>query len=252
MRKDKRGYIVVETLISFMLFALLMFSILSLINIVAVQARVHYALTQTANTVSMYCYTLEATGVAGHLTNMSGRAETVQGEADQRKTNINGVITGIKDLSVDKTVSSGKAVISQAEGWADAIETDPKNVMQSLMSAGLQEGENYAFSLLVRSLMGRYLSNGRMTGDEYLRSFGVSDGLDGLQFYDFSLFDLNSIGANDSTLLTSDGNVKIVVQYDVDYAFGALPLPFAEPKLHITQEAITQAWLSGEGEGYKK
>ena len=41
MRRDERGYIVVETIGSFLLFVLAVTSILSLINIVAVQARVH-------------------------------------------------------------------------------------------------------------------------------------------------------------------------------------------------------------------
>ena len=41
-----------------------------------------------------------------------------------------------------------------------------------------------------------------------------------------------------------------MVQYVVEYSFGALILPFDEPKLHITQEVMTKAWLGGEGKGY--
>ena len=54
---------------------------------------------------------------------------------------------------------------------------------------------------------------------------------------------------DDSTLLTSDRDVKIVVQYDIDYSFGALMLPFGEPKLHVTQEVRTKAWLGGKRRG---
>ena len=68
----------------------------------------------------------------------------------------------------------------------------------------------------------------------------------GLHFYSPDL------QGNDSQLLTSEGNVKIVVQYDVDYHFGALVLPFDQPKLHVTQEVMTKAWLGGEGEGYRE
>ena len=56
MRQDQRGYIVVETIGSFLLFTLLIVSILTMINIVTVQARVHAALTQACETVSMYSY----------------------------------------------------------------------------------------------------------------------------------------------------------------------------------------------------
>ena len=45
MKRDENGYIVVETIGCFVLFVFLMTSILSLINIVTLQARVHYALT---------------------------------------------------------------------------------------------------------------------------------------------------------------------------------------------------------------
>ena len=60
MKRDQGGYIVVETIACFTLFVFLMMSILSLINIVTVQARVHYAITQAAETLSMYSYTLDA------------------------------------------------------------------------------------------------------------------------------------------------------------------------------------------------
>ena len=62
MKKDDNGYIVVETIFSFTLFVFLIISILSIINIVTVQARVHYAITQAAETISMYSYTLDAMG----------------------------------------------------------------------------------------------------------------------------------------------------------------------------------------------
>ena len=116
------------------------------------------------------------------------------------------------------------------------------------MSYGLQQGENKIFEGMVRPLIGRYLNNGRQSGDEFLRVFGVIDGLDGLEFTTFSTFDLDNARADDSMLLTEDGDVKIVVQYEIDYTFGALPLPFGT--LKITQEVATKAWLSGKGEGY--
>lgn len=67
MRGDENGYIVVETITCFILFVFLNISILSLINIVTVQARVYYALTQAAEAVSMYTYVLDVTGVASHM-----------------------------------------------------------------------------------------------------------------------------------------------------------------------------------------
>jgi len=52
-----------------------------------------------------------------------------------------------------------------------------------------------------------------------------------------------------SRFLDSGGNIKLVVQYEIDYTFGGLELPFK--KLEVTQEVMTKAWLNGYGDGYQ-
>ena len=252
IHRDENGYIVVETTCSFMLFVLLIVSILSIINIVTVQTRIHYAITQTAEMLSMYCYTLDVTGVAGHMVTNATKAEEVRGEIDEVKGSINGVIDAIENLSPSQVGAHGQAAIDQAKGWGDKVASDPKAVVQNLLNFGLNEGGNVALEQLLRPLVGHYLSNGSVSGNEYLEKYRVIGGLEGLDFYRFTASDLSAVGGQSSTLLTSEGDVKIVVQYDVDYTFGALLIPFAEPKLHITQEVLTKAWLKGLGEGYKK
>lgn len=245
MGKDERGYIVVETITSFLLLVLLMLSILSLVNIVAVQARVHYALTQAAEAVSMYSYTLEVTGAAKHIQNNAAQAETVQGEINSAVSNINQVLDGIKSLSVSQIKDGGEKMGVQVKGWVDSTAQDPKRTIQLLLNYGLNQAGNAAFSQLMRPLVGHYLSNGELSGDEYLRRFQVQDGIDGLSFSTGPLSPVRG-----STLMDSKGNLRIYVTYKVDYSFGALPLPF-EPEMEITQSVVTKAWLSGRGEGYK-
>lgn len=252
IHRDENGYIVVETTCSFMLFVLLIVSILSIINIVTVQTRVHYAITQAAEMLSMYSYTLDVTGVAGHMVTNATKAEEVRGEIGQMKGSINGVIDAIENLSPSEVGTHGEAAINQAKGWGDKAASDPKAMVQSMLNFGLDELQSAAFASLLRPLVGHYLSNGAVSGDDYLKTYRVIGGLDGLDFYRFTVFDLSAVDGQNSALLTSSGDVKIVVQYDVDYTFGALLIPFAEPKLHITQEVLTKAWLKGLGEGYKK
>jgi hypothetical protein len=89
-----------------------------------------------------------------------------------------------------------------------------------------------------------------MTGDAYLRSVNVissqtgARGLDALEFFQYS-----NLGLGNSVLIDKDGNVNLTVEYEVEYKFGALPLPF-QPTLRITQTAVTKAWLNGSGRGY--
>ena len=251
MVKDDRGYIVVETVGTFIPFVLLIASILSLVNIVTLQARVHYALTQAANALSMYSYTLEALGIANDLTTLDNKASKVTKEANAMLKDLSGVFAGIESLSdIAGTVKSGEDVLDRAYKWGEEVVGDPEQALELLMNYGLNELRNKIFEEMARPLVGRYLANGDLTGDEYLERVGVVNsktgvkGLGALEFYQFDNF-----GVGNSVLIDKDGNVKLTVEYEIEYKFGALPLPF-RPTLKITQTAVTKAWLNGSGKGY--
>lgn len=249
MERDERGYIVIETIGSFLLLVLLMLSILSLVNIVTVQARVHYALTQAAETVSMYSYALEVTGIADHAMANAAQAEAVQGEVDTMTQNVYDVLDGIQSLSFDKVKDSGENVGVQIQGWIESTEEDPEQTIRYLLNYVLNKSSNAAYGALMRPLVGHYLSNGEQSGDEYLKSAQVVGGLEGLDFSNgFNI--INPV--KESTLLDSNGYLWLRVTYNIDYTFGALPLPWTEPTLEITQTVVTKAWLDGFGEGYQK
>lgn len=248
MRRDDGGYIVVETITSFLLFVLLNISILSLINIVTVQARIHYAVTQASEAVSMYTYALNLMGVTDHLINNAKKAEGVESGIDNVKDHINDAIKAIEELDISGTVESTETLFQDGVNIYNGVKDDPKAAVQLFLNYGTQTGLDYLFATAMKPLVGHYLGNGDLSGDEYLRIANVEGGLDGLVFNDFITLDLNTKTGNDSRFLTGAGNVKIIVEYNIDYTFGALPLPFA--KLHICQEVMTKAWLNGVGKGY--
>ena len=244
MRREEGGYIVVETILSFTMLVLLTVSILSLINITVVQARIHYALTQAAETISMYSYVLEATGLADPMGNLAQGAAGVQEEIDGFRENLTGVLDGLESLAPEEIGASGEALAGQVGGWIDDVSADPRGALQDLLQFGLYEGEKALARALAQPLVGRYLSNGAWTGDEFLRAFHVYNGLEGLDFGGLDFRD------NDSTLLDADGNVVLTVRYELEYTFGALPLPFG-PHLDVEQTVTTKSWLGGHGEGYE-
>ena len=258
MKKDEGGYIVVETLISFILFVILITTILSLVNLTTVQSRVHHAMTETAETISVYSYVLDVVGAADHLQKLEAKADKVAEEADELKGSINDVITQlneIKNKNVGKeTVSglynSGKSAFSKVNTVGDKYVNDPKAALADLASVGITEGLDAIFGELCRSLVGHYLDNGDMDGDAYLKWAGVEGGLDGLDFYDFSLFKHDQPSRENSMMMTADGDVRLVVNYDIDYSFGALILPKEYRTIHVTQTVKTRAWLGGDGERY--
>lgn len=62
IHEDTRGYIVVETILAFVPFTMAMLGIVMLINVVSMQSRVHFALTQTAHELSIMSYLDYAAG----------------------------------------------------------------------------------------------------------------------------------------------------------------------------------------------
>ena len=249
VKNSSDGYIVVETIGVFVPFILLVASILSLVNIVTVQTRVHYALTQAANTLSMYCYALDAMGISDKLIRLDEESDKVKEEIDGLKTDILGVINGVEKLSLSHGANEETSAPSGEHTAEEALAGEPMNLIQQILNYGLGESVSALFETLVRPLVGRYLSNGSMTGDAYLKAFNVKDGLKSLEFYEFDLLDINSIGHRSSTLIDQNGDVVLVVQYEIEYKFGTLPLPF-KPVLKVTQTAVTKAWLGGCGNGY--
>ena len=137
MKRDERGYIVVETIGSFLLFVFLVTSILSLINIDTVQARIHYALTQTAETVSMYTYVLERAGLAEHLQANAKKSEKVEQNAADFKKNVNGVIDSIESLSIGGVKASGGAALNQIKEFGGAVQKNPEAIFKDFLNCAL-------------------------------------------------------------------------------------------------------------------
>ena len=260
MKKDQRGYIVVETILSFSLFIFFCTSILSLINIVVVQARVHYAMSQSALAVSMYDYCFHVTGLDDEISGIAKKAAGLRKDVTEFKGNINTVLDGIAALPGSTSVGScidtskgiynaGSAAYKQASGWVDTAVNNPKQMVSNLLALGVDAGASAAFEALVRPIIGRYLTNGSMSGDEYLRSMNVIGGLKGLDFFAVTFSDGGSTAKGNSSALNGDGDVIITVSYTVDFRFGSLPLPFDD--IDIEQTVVTKAWLGGVGKGYQ-
>ena len=106
MRQDECGYIVVETTLAFTLLILLLTSILVLIQIVTMQARIHYALTQTAQTISMYSYVLDLTGISDRVSNLQSQGEGAADRVASFKNNLNDILNGLDSLDYEK-ISGG-------------------------------------------------------------------------------------------------------------------------------------------------
>lgn len=247
MKND--GYIVVETIGAFIPFVLLMASILSLVNIVTLQTRVHYALTQAANTLSMYCYALDAVDIADKLMRINSDADQVRDEIDEVMTSVADALKGIGSLPAHDGGALDTPDPEMNYSYEESVTDNPDYVIEKLINFALGESIEVLTERIVRPIVGRYLANGAQSGDEYLKSVNVTGGLKDLHFAEFFLPNPGSIGHRNSMLISGSGEIKLVVIYAVEYKFGNLRLPF-KPSMKITQTVVTKAWLGGAGKGY--
>lgn len=234
MRKKEDGYIVVETTVAFMLFTLLVVSILSLINIVVVQTRVHYALTQTATELSMYSYVIDVLGLTSDIKALDRTGQEVQGKIDSVINDLNTIERGLTTPPSDTTKFFGNldAVLGAIQGLANTgqeIIENPKGTFVNVVRFGLDKAKNNAMQVVMRPMLEKYLENDGQSADSFLRSYGVKDG----------------ISLDGSVFIDSNGDITIVASYDIDYTFGLLPLPKDVKTIHVKQTAKTKAWLGG-------
>ena len=211
-RRDEEGYIVVETIGAFMLFVFMIASILCLVQIVALQARVHFAMTQTALTLSMYNYATEL--------------------PDKYKVSdkVGDVIDTIGRLAGDSRGASGQTAPNGGADFMSNAGSFIKTLLKDSKKAALADG-------VIRPLFGRYLGNGTMTGDQYLKSMQIDKGLRAFQFEGFDY----PSDTTEVSLIDRYGTITLKVRYEVPYRFWSLPLPF--PKLTIIQTVSTRAWM---------
>jgi hypothetical protein len=94
---------------------------------------------------------------------------------------------------------------------------------------------NVVYEALAYEMMQKYLSiGGTISADTYLRNYNVINGMSG-------------ISLENSRMLDANGDILLVADYRIDYAFGlgAFPLPANMRTLNIRQTAMTKAWLGG-------
>lgn len=236
MRKDQGGYIVVETIGAFLLFTLLVVSILSLINIVTVQTRIHYALTQTANELSMYSYVIDALGLSADIKALDETGQKVQGEIDGVRKDLDTIKNGLTTPPRSTTqffddLDAVVDAVGSLGGTAQGILQDPKGTFVDVVRYGLDTAKNHMMQkYVIRPMLAKYLENGGQDANSFLIGAGIEGGLDGILL-------------DQSKFIDTAGDITIVASYTIDYTFGALPLPFA--KIQVEQTAKTKAWLGG-------
>ncbi|MCL1935760.1 MAG: hypothetical protein FWF57_05230 [Defluviitaleaceae bacterium] len=116
-RRDNRGLIAIETLITFVGFLMFTGVIISWVNLASVQLRIHHALTQSALETSFYAHALEVIGITGAM-RFENRLDGSLEEIADMLSGISDVQSGTEDL-VNTIPGSGSSQL-EVVNWVDS------------------------------------------------------------------------------------------------------------------------------------
>lgn len=257
---SENGSVTIEATISLSTFMFAIVTILTIVNICMVQARMSYAINTTAKEISQYSYLYSLTGLNDSQNQLYQAG--VEGTKDVSKilSDINTVYNEIENLgntgkqstdNIDDIMSAWDSAVGSVENIQEAgsslestlsdIASDPKNLMFGITKLAASEGFDLAKSRLVAAPLAKTLCKKHLVNEEdgdvdsYLKFLGVVPSgtgsyIDGLDFSQSTLF---PYGSNE---------IQINVSYDVK-VIPLLPLDFS---FHFNQTAITNGWLAGE------
>ena len=251
--KRERGAIVVEATIALTAFIFAIYTILSIVDICYVQAKISIALDAAAEDLSQYSYLYYRFGIDNL------QSELHEGTDDSREM-VSNTISGIGSLmdnmdnvqgSVDTdsmtvdfdNLSSALNDTGQTLGalsdnvnqYADALAEDPKGFMIGMGRLAADELSGQANSLLGQAMGKAFMKRNLKSfaaddADTFLKHYHVKDGLAGL---DFSGTQLMTYGVSNTIQLVCTYEVEVVRLLNFDYS------------IKFRQCAKTSAWGNG-------
>lgn len=265
---------VVEAVLSFTAFIMVVVAVIYLINIFMLHNKVQFAINSAAHEMASYLYLYSALGLndaentlaadgSPHTARINDTANQVVDSLNKIETlsgSIGGTVQSVENLELSEesfeevaaqmdrlredTGAAVDSVQSSAAGLKDLF-SNPKSLLAGMIYIGVYELRYEAKSLIgtaaATGLTKKYLEQGDMSADEYLRAYGVKDGYAGLDFSGSTVF-CEKEGAGRM--------IDIVVSYDVDMSFLAYIMP--ETEIHVVQRVSVAGWVDGDGEKLSK
>lgn len=269
-QSNQKGMIVVEAVLTFTVFIMVVVAIIYLINIFIVHNKVQFAINSTAHEMASYSYLYDALGVraaeqqiasdgnkytkpidetTSQVIDSFNKIQALQDDVNQTADQIQQIEASeesVKNLyeQAKKTVDAGKDTVDSVSASVTDITnlcSDPKSLMLGVIymgaSAASYELKSAGARVAAGALVGKYISDDDKSADEWLKAYGVEDGINGLDFSGTTMF------CDQKKQL-----IDIVVQYDIDLKFIAFIFPKDKAKVHVVQRVTVPAWLNGDGQ----
>ena len=237
MRKDReRGAVIVEGIISLTTFMFAIFTILSIVNICYIQARMSNALNSAAKEISQYSFFYYKFGIDQVEAKLS-QSEDVKKSRDMADNTVEGIGALMDNLTnannnlqsgnfdgLVKNIQDGRTnVDGMVDEWADAISKDPKGLIigmgKMLGNELAQEGKALLCEVLAKAFMKKNLKAFPEDDPErFLRGYRVVDGMKGLDF-EYTTFLQDGVSNEIQIVMTYDVRVLEFFNLDFDFTF---------------------------------
>lgn len=240
--KAESGAIAIEAVLGITAFMMAICTLLFLSYLVRIEARVQYAVDQTAKELSSYYYLVDALELS----------ELFSGSyADSRKEDINSILNGVMDVSssantlvsgIDldfSNISEYKEASVEAYNKAKDVYTgiktaaqDPQGVMKGIIVSFVHSGNKMITPFLCRLVFSKYIGENANQQKKFFEMTGMENGVDDINF----LY---------SSLIEDGRTVTVTAIYKVNLkklSFGLL-----DYDLTFCNTASTAAWLKPKG-----
>ena len=267
LKEEQKGMMVVEAVITFTVFLMVVIAIIYLINVFIIHNKIQFAMNTAAHELASYSYIYQALGIRGAEQQIDADGKPYTTPIDDTATQVvdtlnniqtlsksaSNTATAVKQLEVSQnsikdaynsakqTYEDGKATVESTKKSVQQVTdlfSDPQSLLVGVIYMGAS-GASYAVKSVGAQAAASVLTKQHLgdNADEVLRAYGVKDGASGLDF-------------SGSTMYCDKDKkmIDFVVQYDIDMSF----IRFVMPKdIHVVQRVTVPAWLDGDGRTYK-
>lgn len=277
----ENGAIILEASISLTAFMLFIVTILTIINVCTIQARMSYAINATAKEISQYSYLYSLTGLNDTQSKIYSKGEENTKEGKEKLNNalesLNSAYGSIESLGKKKDDVTAKIqdfdakaitdldLNKSSEFWSSAVDDaknigsstkqaynniksfvkdDPKKMMIGIAQIAGSKGFDFAKSRLIAAPLSKLMIRKHLTS----QSTGDLDKecesyLAFLRVVPKGNSYLDGLNFDESTIFPNGSNeIKVNVKYDVK-VIPLLPIDFS---FHFDQTAVTHGWLAGD------
>ena len=217
-----KGAFAIETLISVTIFMMAILGLMMFTVIIRTEAKIQYALNQTAKEISSYYYVLDKAGLGFSVS---------QKNADDVNT-MNSIISGVS--SITKDAASNELSFDNVDDinkiYNSVKGKDPLTVIKGVFQYAASSAINNKISEIIapplcKALMPKYIAGDNT--DKYLKSMGIGNSIEDIDF-------------SASNFMGDGESINLVAVYKINTK--SITFGMIDQELVMCQTASVKAW----------